>query len=366
MPLPSRRYYANNAVQQTLSASVTSSATTFTIGSSYATWPNTFPFYATVDFGQPTAEVVKVTAISGVNATVARGQNGTSAVAHSAGATFQPTVVALDLDEANAHTTSVSGVHGISGHVVGTDDAQTLSNKTLDGSTVLQDPTVTGTALLDAANVTNGATIGGNISVGGTSTLTGDVTTGHKLNVTTDATVTGKLTVGGITTLNGTLSVSDTISDKRGNPVGGKSVLSYTNANANPVTVDASSATHIVAGTWDTTELSRGDLIDQRGAAGGNAGSMKVVTAGLYEWHVLTLLPPVGAGQFFTQGLVVGGVFFDERDTRAADFGGRISSNGQILLAANAVVQIGYSQTTSSALTGVIPVRFTLSLTAAS
>src|SRR5690348_17915198 len=105
MPLTERRYYTNTAVQQQLSVGVNSTDVTFVVPTGgYGTWPNTFPFYAAVDPGLATAEIVKVTAISGTNATVVRGQNGTSAVSHPGGAFFKPVVIAKDFDEANAHT----------------------------------------------------------------------------------------------------------------------------------------------------------------------------------------------------------------------------------------------------------------------
>jgi len=118
-------------------------------------------------------------------ATIVRGQDGTVAVAHSGGATFDQVAIAKDLDEANAHTSANSGVHGISGSVVGTTDAQTLTNKTLAA------PTVTGT--LAGASETLSGTLGvtGNATVGGTLGVTGAVTTSAAVTVGTDINASG-------------------------------------------------------------------------------------------------------------------------------------------------------------------------------
>lgn len=134
--MPTRRYYANAAPQQTLQSGITSTATTLTIQGSFTGWPTQFPFFATLELGGSAAEIVSVTNISGTTATVTRAQGGTPAVSHTAGATFDCTYVAQDADEANAHTSANSGVHGVSGNVVGDADTQTLTNKTLTSPTI--------------------------------------------------------------------------------------------------------------------------------------------------------------------------------------------------------------------------------------
>src|SRR6185312_15582750 len=122
--MPTRRFYSNTPPQRTLSVGLTSSGTSATISGTFAGWPASFPYFAVLEIGTANAEIVSVTNVSGSVATIVRGQDGTVAVAHSGGATFDQVAIAKDLDEANAHTSANSGVHGISGSVVGTSDAQ--------------------------------------------------------------------------------------------------------------------------------------------------------------------------------------------------------------------------------------------------
>lgn len=177
-----RRYYANSAPQQTLASSITSSATTLTVMGSFSGWPSSTPFFACINTNEVDQEIVLVTAIVGTTATITRGEDGTTGVAHAAGAKLDHVFVRQDMDEANAHTSATSGVHGISGQVVGTNDNQTLTNKTINTST-LNSPTIASPTVTGTANFTGSGT---GLSVANNATVTGTLTA-------------GQLTVGGVT-----------------------------------------------------------------------------------------------------------------------------------------------------------------------
>ena len=96
-----RRYYSSTAARTTLASGVNDSTTTFTVVA-VSGWPSSFPYTLIIDQDTINEEVVNVTARTGTTLTVERGQDGTSAVSHSAGAAVNHGVSARDFDEPNA------------------------------------------------------------------------------------------------------------------------------------------------------------------------------------------------------------------------------------------------------------------------
>src|SRR4249919_1306800 len=129
------RYYAN-APATTLASSCTNVATTMVVTATTG-FPITYPYTLIVDSCLATEEVVSVTNAAGTTLTVTRRYDSTTGFAHSAGASVVHGFSAIDPREANAHVNATTGGHGIAGAVVGTTDAQTLTNKTLGTTNVI-------------------------------------------------------------------------------------------------------------------------------------------------------------------------------------------------------------------------------------
>src|ERR1700722_5942675 len=112
-------------------------------------FPASAPYVLLLDWGTVSAEAVLVTAVSGSGPytyTITRGIDGTTATTHLKGATVYHGTTGQDYGEYQAHanatgqtTYSPSGstvlVHGIASTsaVVGLNETQTLTNKTLTG-----------------------------------------------------------------------------------------------------------------------------------------------------------------------------------------------------------------------------------------
>lgn len=134
------RYYASTAKQASLAASIDSVVESITLDL-VTGFPSNYPYTLVIDPDTNKEELVKVESASGTVVAVKRGQDGTTAISHSIGATVRHVVSGQDFNEFSAHagtsaTPTKSGVHGVTGEVVGTTDAQTLSAKILSGAVI--------------------------------------------------------------------------------------------------------------------------------------------------------------------------------------------------------------------------------------
>lgn len=187
--------YSNVALATTLAGSISAGATTATVAATTG-FPGTYPFVLAFDYGASTEELVLVTAVAGTNLTVTRAFGGTSAQSHSLGAVVRHVINAVDLTDFRTHEAATSGVHGVTGTLVGTSDSQTLANKTLTS------PTINSGAL--SGTFTGAHTYSGAVTLSAGGTLGGTFTGAH--------TYSGAVTLSGGGTLTGTFTGSPTLS----------------------------------------------------------------------------------------------------------------------------------------------------------
>jgi hypothetical protein len=136
------RYYASTAKQASLSSSIDGVVTSITLDLTTG-FPTNYPYSLVIDPDTNKEEIITVTSSGGgTTLNVTRGEDGTSNVAHSAGATVRHIISGRDFNEFSAHLGSTaspttSGIHGITGNVVGDTDSQTLTNKKLTAPEIL-------------------------------------------------------------------------------------------------------------------------------------------------------------------------------------------------------------------------------------
>ena len=145
------RNYLSTSQQTTLTALLSAGATTMTVSSASnllgsLTLVSGQTFTVVIDPDTALEEIVDViypSTYTSTSITIQRAVGGTTAVAHSAGAVVRHMAIGRDFTEANRHIeasaayndgTGTHELHGLGatdGSVVGTDKAQTLTNKTI-------------------------------------------------------------------------------------------------------------------------------------------------------------------------------------------------------------------------------------------
>lgn len=127
------RFYSSTAQPTTLTAAYTDVAATIQVAAT--TGFPAAPYILAVDYGANQQELVLVTGVAGTTLTVTRGYDNTSPASHSVGAAVRHVHAAIDFRDSRSHENASAGVHGVSGTIVGTTDAQALSNKDLSAGT---------------------------------------------------------------------------------------------------------------------------------------------------------------------------------------------------------------------------------------
>jgi hypothetical protein len=275
------RKYSSRSQQTTLTAALTSSGTSATVVSGTALLGGTTisageTFTVVIDPDTALEEIVDVTAVSTNTLTITRGVDGSTGQAHSAGAVVRHMAIGRDYREANTHIEASTGVHGVTGSVVGTTDTQTLTNKTLtspvitslslgDGSIVFEGATADSyETTLTAAEPTADRTV---TIPNATTTLVGTDTTQTLTNKTIDSasnTLTGVVTLTGTQTLTNKTLTSPTITGT--GAIAGTFTGNLTGNVTGTVSGNAGTVTNGVyttdTGTVTSTMIANGTIVD--------------------------------------------------------------------------------------------------------
>ena len=211
------RKYSSRSQQTTLSSAISASDTTMTVGSGSALMGGKTPTSAqtyTVVIDPDTAleEIVDVSNYSSGNTlTITRGRDGSTAVAHSAGAVVRHMIIGRDLQDANDHSENTTSAHGLTiANVVSTSDTGTVTNTMLAGSiadsklsTISTAGKVSNSATTATSSNTNSAIVArdssGNFSAGTiTAALSGNASTATTLATSRNFSITGDVTASAV------------------------------------------------------------------------------------------------------------------------------------------------------------------------
>ena len=168
------RYYSSNAAKTTLAASISSSAVSLTLAAA-SNLPSEYPYTLILEKDTANEEVVEVTSLIGSAYQITRNIDSSGAKAHAFGANVEHGVSARDFTESRQHEVATSGHHGVTGNIVGTGGAQTLTSKTLT-TPIIAGATISG-AFTSTATITGGTITGATITGLSTPTNTSDAAT---------------------------------------------------------------------------------------------------------------------------------------------------------------------------------------------
>lgn len=175
-------YYSSSAPKMTLVGTLGGSATTMQVDT-VAGLPGSVPFKLVIDPGLTTEEIVKVTAVSGTTLTLVRGWDGSPSRDHANLAEIRHMVTAEDLRLSRQHESKTTA-HGVTGDIVGTLSTQTIANKDLSSatnifpSTLASKQNVTDSVNLHAITTSTHGAVGALVGVNNTQTLTNKTISG--------------------------------------------------------------------------------------------------------------------------------------------------------------------------------------------
>ena len=275
------RKYLSTSQETTLTSAMNSSQTTMVVNSAAGLLGSITPaagetFTVVIDPDTSLEEIVDVIAPSspGSNTlTIVRPIDDTAAIAHSAGAKVRHMAIGRDFREANTHIVGTTGVHGVSGSVVGTSGAQTLTGKTISGAsnTLTNIPNSATTATntntpstivardasgnFSAGTIT--ANLTGNVS-GSSGSTTGNAATATALQTARDFQILGDVEASAVS-FNGTGNVNLTTQIATG-----VIVNADVNASANiaATKIAGTAVTQADTGTVTSAMIANGTIVD--------------------------------------------------------------------------------------------------------
>ena len=175
------RYYSSTAAKTTLSSSITNLSATLELAAA-SNLPTQYPYTLILEKDTANEEVVEVTGKTGSSYNIQRGIDNSGAKGHNVGAAVEHGVSARDFTESRAHEAATSA-HSVTGDIVGTGGAQTLTTKTLTAP-IINAATISG-AFTSTATITGGTITGATVTGLPTPTNASDAATKSYIDTNT-------------------------------------------------------------------------------------------------------------------------------------------------------------------------------------